>query len=88
MPLAEDAAAADPVQPRRRPGELCTASSSGSSPAGYPAPSDITLVVIPEMAHMHNFADTRGQLWDRFYAWLAHPGPLTRNSLPKIKINM
>jgi len=20
---------------------------------------------------MHNFADTRGQLWDRFYAWLA-----------------
>ena len=40
-------------------------------PAGYPASSDITLVVIPEMAHMHNFADTRTQLWDRFYAWLA-----------------
>jgi Alpha/beta hydrolase family len=40
-------------------------------PAGYPASSDITLVVIPEMAHMHNFADTRRQLWDRFYAWLA-----------------
>ena len=44
-------------------------------PAGYPASSDITLVVIPEMAHMHNFADTRRQLWDRFYAWLAVPGP-------------
>ena len=40
-------------------------------PAGYPASSDITLVVIPEMAHMHNFADTRRQLWDRFHAWLA-----------------
>ena len=39
-------------------------------PAGYPASSDITLVVIPEMAHMHNFADTRRQLWDRFHAWL------------------
>jgi hypothetical protein len=39
-------------------------------PAGYPASSDITLVVIPEMAHMHNFADTRTQLWDRFHAWL------------------
>jgi hypothetical protein len=71
VPLAEDAAVADPVQPRRRRGELCTASSSGSSPAGYPASSDITLVVIPEMAHMHNFADTRRQLWDRFLAWFA-----------------
>jgi len=40
-------------------------------PAGYPASSDITLIVIPEMAHMHNFADTRTQLWDRFCAWLA-----------------
>ena len=39
-------------------------------PAGYPASSDITLVVIPEMAHMHNFADTRTRLWDRFGAWL------------------
>ena len=39
--------------------------------AGYPASSDITLVVIPEVAHMHNFADTRRQLWDRFLAWLA-----------------
>jgi hypothetical protein len=40
-------------------------------PRRLPASSDITLVVIPEMAHMHNFADTRAQLWDRFYAWLA-----------------
>jgi len=40
-------------------------------PAGYPASPDITLVVIPEMAHMHNFADTRRQLWDRFLVWLA-----------------
>jgi hypothetical protein len=39
-------------------------------PAGYPASSDVTLAVIPNMAHMHNFADTRTQLWDRFHAWL------------------
>ena len=39
-------------------------------PAGYPASSDITLTVIPDMAHMHNFADTRTRLWDRFHAWL------------------
>jgi hypothetical protein len=23
-----------------------------------------------QMAHMHNFADTRARLWDRFYRWL------------------
>jgi hypothetical protein len=39
-------------------------------PAGYPASSDVTLVVIPDMAHMHNFADSRTRLWDRFHAWL------------------
>ena len=39
-------------------------------PAGYPASGDITLTVIPDMAHMHNFADTRTRLWDRFHAWL------------------
>ena len=65
------------------PGELCTASSSGSSPAGYPAPSDITLVVIPEMADMHNFAGTRGQLWDRFYAWLAILARLPAMAYPR-----
>lgn len=37
---------------------------------GYPASPDITTVVIPDMAHMHNFADTRCQLWDRFLTWL------------------
>lgn len=39
-------------------------------PAGYPGSPDITLVVTPHMAHMHNFADTRARLWDRFHAWL------------------
>jgi hypothetical protein len=39
-------------------------------PSGYPSSSDITLVTIPNMAHMHNFADTREVLWDRFFAWL------------------
>jgi hypothetical protein len=45
--------------------------------------SDITLVVIPEMAHMHNFADTRGQLWDRFYAWLAILARLPATAYPR-----
>ncbi len=29
-----------------------------------------TVVVVPAMAHMHSFADTRERLWDRFYHWL------------------
>ena len=27
--------------------------------------------MIPDMAHMHNFADTRALLWERFGAWLS-----------------
>jgi hypothetical protein len=41
-----------------------------SEPADYPMSRDITVVVVPQMAHMHNFADTRECLWDRFYRWL------------------
>jgi len=39
-------------------------------PSGYPGSADVTLVVIPKMAHMHNFTDTRIELWDRFLKWL------------------
>jgi alpha-beta hydrolase superfamily lysophospholipase len=42
---------------------------------GYPSSSDITTVVVPEMAHMHNFARTRVQLWDRFLRWLPVAAP-------------
>ena len=41
---------------------------------GYPGSSDITVVVTPRMAHMHNFAETRALLWQRFFEWL----PVTR----------
>ncbi len=30
---------------------------------------DVTVCVVPDMAHMHNFAGTRTQLWDRLAAW-------------------
>lgn len=40
-------------------------------PSGYPASSDITLVTVPNMAQMHNFADTRVALWHRFDIWPA-----------------
>jgi alpha-beta hydrolase superfamily lysophospholipase len=41
-----------------------------AEPAAYRGSSDITLVVVPEMAHMHNFAGTRQQLWDRLAQWI------------------
>ena len=41
----------------------------------YRGSHDITVVVVPQMAHMHNFAHTRAQLWDRL-AGFARPVPL------------
>ncbi|MFJ4790031.1 alpha/beta hydrolase [Streptomyces sp. NPDC088794] len=41
-----------------------------SEPAAYPRAPEVTVVVVPDMAHMHNFADTRTQLWRRFADWL------------------
>lgn len=40
-----------------------------AEPSYYPASSDITLTVIPRMAHMHNFARTREMLWSRLHTW-------------------
>jgi hypothetical protein len=39
-------------------------------PAGYPASRHITVATFPDMAHMHNFADTREQLWLALDDWL------------------
>jgi hypothetical protein len=51
-------------------GETDVSADPRREPAGYPASNDITVVVIPRMAHMHNFADTRELLWRRFHAWI------------------
>jgi pimeloyl-ACP methyl ester carboxylesterase len=42
-----------------------------AEPAAFRAANDITLLVVPRMAHMHNFAGTRRHLWDRLGAWIA-----------------
>jgi hypothetical protein len=55
-------------------GEFDVSADPHAEPEGYPGSSDITLVVVPRMAHMHNFAETRAQLWERFLEWL----PVTR----------
>jgi pimeloyl-ACP methyl ester carboxylesterase len=38
-------------------------------PGAFPASRQVTVAVIPEMAHMHNFAGTRARLWDQLYEW-------------------
>lgn len=37
--------------------------------AAYRSVRDITLTVVPRMAHIHNFASTRHQLWGRLHKW-------------------
>lgn len=41
-----------------------------AEPAAYAASPDVTLLVVPEMGHMHNFAGTRLRLWDRLVSWI------------------
>lgn len=36
----------------------------------FPQSRDVTIFVVPRMAHMHNFASTRRQLWDRSADWI------------------
>jgi hypothetical protein len=42
--------------------------------AFYPRSSDVTLYVLRNSAHCHNFASTRALLWDRIGAWAAAQG--------------
>ena len=39
-------------------------------PSAYASSNDITLRIVPRMAHMHNFASTRRLLWDDLAAWI------------------
>jgi alpha-beta hydrolase superfamily lysophospholipase len=39
-------------------------------PGAFRSSPDVTLVVMPGMAHMHNFARTREKLWRRLDGWL------------------
>jgi len=47
-----------------------------AEPTAYRSSSDVSVAVIPRMAHMHNFASTRELLWARIAAF-AESVPLT-----------
>jgi pimeloyl-ACP methyl ester carboxylesterase len=50
-------------------GERDTSPDPRAEPSAFPACDDITVAVIPRMAHMHNFAGTRALLWERLGQW-------------------
>jgi pimeloyl-ACP methyl ester carboxylesterase len=50
-------------------GERDVAADPWSEPKAYPSARDITMHVCPRMGHMHNFAGTREQFWNRIHSW-------------------
>lgn len=58
-------------------GERDTCPDPHAEPSAYPRSADVSLFVVPTMAHMHNFASTREQLWRRLHGWarlVSQPG--------------
>jgi alpha-beta hydrolase superfamily lysophospholipase len=48
--------------------------------AAFTNATDIAAIVVPRMAHMHNFAGTRQQMWDRIDAFILQVAALTNSS--------
>lgn len=66
--VAEEAAAITvPVLTAMGERDVCL--DPHEEPSAYRNARDITLFIVPGMAHMHNFATTRRVLWDRLVDW-------------------
>lgn len=50
-------------------GERDTCPVPHAEASAYSASRDVTIFIAPTMAHMHNFASTREQLWKRLHDW-------------------
>jgi len=50
-------------------GERDTCPDPHAEAAAYGASRDVGIFIVPTMAHMHNFASTRAQLWQRLHDW-------------------
>jgi alpha-beta hydrolase superfamily lysophospholipase len=64
---AEAAAVAVPVLVGVGERDVCP--DPHAEPTAYRNSNDVTVCRIPRMAHMHNFASTRAQLWRRIDSW-------------------
>jgi pimeloyl-ACP methyl ester carboxylesterase len=51
-------------------GDVDVSTDPHLEPSAYPRSRHVTLSVVEDMAHMHNFAATREQLWEDLVAWL------------------
>ena len=50
-------------------GERDTCPDVHAEPSAYPASNDVSIFIVPQMAHMHNFASTRFLMWERLQSW-------------------
>ena len=79
--IADQAARIDvPVLLAMAERDVCQ--SPAEEVAALKAATDIRVVVVPRMAHMHNFATTRTQIWDRLDEFVAH---VTRVAAPEAR---
>jgi pimeloyl-ACP methyl ester carboxylesterase len=67
--VAEEAASVD-VPVFLGFGERDVSETPHNEPTMFPRATDITVFVVPQMAHMHNFASTRRLLWERSLDWV------------------
>ena len=51
-------------------GERDVSETPYREPTMFPRATDLTVFVVPRMAHMHNFASTRRLLWERSLDWV------------------
>jgi pimeloyl-ACP methyl ester carboxylesterase len=63
-------------------GEIDVLPDPRAEPTAYTSTPDITVFIVPRMAHMHNFASTRTQLWDRLAAWADGARTCARSTSP------
>jgi alpha-beta hydrolase superfamily lysophospholipase len=66
--IAQEAAAID-VPVLLAMGERDVVPDPHAEAAAFRNSPDVSICVVPGMAHMHNFAATRARLWDRIVAW-------------------
>jgi hypothetical protein len=58
--------------PRVNGGERDVCRPPAEEVATFKAATDISVFVVPRIAHMRNFADTRALLWERLEEFVAH----------------
>jgi pimeloyl-ACP methyl ester carboxylesterase len=64
---AEAAAITVPVLTAMGERDVCP--NPHAEPSAFGGANDVSLFIVPRMAHMHNFAGTRAQLWSRIESW-------------------